>query len=75
MTLVAIRTFTDPTDGGRITAGQSFVDESADVVKLFPDRFRPCAGRKARASKRRSTSRPNRERPAWLLGEPTTWRL
>ena len=38
--LIALQTFTDPTDGQPITAGKTRVSEDADVALMFPDRFR-----------------------------------
>jgi hypothetical protein len=47
VTLVATRSFTDPSDGQPITAGRTYVAESADVARLFPENFKPASGRKS----------------------------
>jgi proteasome lid subunit RPN8/RPN11 len=49
MTLVATETFRDPTDGQLIKAGRTLVAEYADVVGLFPERFRPAPAGWSRA--------------------------
>lgn len=43
--LVAVETFTDPTDGQPIVAGRTRVAPFADVALMFPGRFRPDPGR------------------------------
>jgi hypothetical protein len=40
--LVSIVDFVDPTDGLPIIAGRTRCSEDADVVRMFPDRFKPC---------------------------------
>jgi Prokaryotic homologs of the JAB domain len=39
--LIATETFVDPTDGQLVEAGKTRCSEDADVVRLFPSRFRP----------------------------------
>jgi hypothetical protein len=40
MTLVATRTFTDPSDGLLVEAGKTYVHESADVARSHPQNFK-----------------------------------
>jgi hypothetical protein len=83
MTLVAIRSFTDPTDGQPIEAGLTHVAESADVARMFPENFKKAPRLRSRLTRSQSTApvkRPRRARtrPSWQLGEdePTPyWRL
>ena len=39
MKYVALQSFVDPSDGGEIVAGRTFVSSHADVYKRFPERF------------------------------------
>jgi hypothetical protein len=75
VTLVAIRSFTDPSDGLPMTAGRTFVDESAAVARSHPQNFKPARGRTPRIV-RSAGRRPRRARPAWLLEtDSKPWRL
>jgi hypothetical protein len=43
VTLVAIKSFTDPSDGSWIERGRTFVDESADCARSHPQNFAPAS--------------------------------
>lgn len=82
MKYVARMTFTDPSDGGLIEAGRTFVSHEADVFRRFPDRFEIArtsgfdgAITRQRVRRRPARSRTSSARPYWLLGEREPWRL
>lgn len=43
MRFVALESFVDPSDGVPVVAGQTLVDGSADVYRMFPQRFKEIA--------------------------------
>jgi hypothetical protein len=87
---VARMSFTDPSDGGQIVAGKTYVSREADVFRRFPERFaiarNSSLGRGniirigptvelRRPVARAASTRP--PRPTWMLDEPEpeSWRL
>jgi hypothetical protein len=82
--------FVDPSDGGEIVKGRTFVSHQADVFKRFPERFKLVAGggrlggitridQTVQIGKPRPRPRtPKRPaKPYWLLSDPESqpWRL
>jgi hypothetical protein len=88
---VALESFVDPSNGAPVVAGQTQVDGSADVYRMFPSRFREIERDEARGGsitrtggtgfvgkRQRAPKHPAREspwRPYWQLGKRKTWRL
>jgi proteasome lid subunit RPN8/RPN11 len=71
VTLVATRDFVDPTDGMPVKKGMTYVDESADVARSYPENFAP-ASRKLGAITRIGGSvelvdRPTQKRSETIL--------
>lgn len=68
--LVALRSFTDPTDGQPIRAGSTYVAEDAEVALMFPERFKQASGRSGEGSVRRSGRRRKPASRRWALPVP-----
>jgi hypothetical protein len=83
--LVAVESFTDPTDGVRVEAGRTFVHETADVARLHPERFKPVQGKSnapitrlhdgATAKLAGAGSPPTGRRPRRPVSRRPSWQL
>jgi hypothetical protein len=74
MLYVATRTFTGP-DGDLIEAGRTFCHSSADVVRMFPDRFRQAPNYRAGFIDRSRPAGSKAPAPWFLTPSRETWTL
>jgi hypothetical protein len=82
---VAIRSFTDESDGSWVEKGKTLVSESSDVFRAHPECFKPSHRSPTRLApdvtsasrQRKRKRRPTRtnQRPSWMLGQNEPWRL